>query len=189
MRANKYTLRHSKYTLTHSKYTLTLSKYTLCLNTILSTVKLCTLKRKIIHYDTVKNNPIYMITTLKITTVRLQMLSIIVMECKMVLKILLVESCHCHAVLTKTAHIETSRNSTVKDVWFSVGFVVGGQLYFLQTKNCNECASRLIYINGRFIPSLSITSDIAKNIVLDDFIYGNMNAQDIEKCVVWQIDL
>ena len=70
---NKYTLRHSKYTLTHSKYTLTHSKYTLCLNTILSTVKLCTLKRKIIHYDTVKNNPIYMITTLKITTVRLQM--------------------------------------------------------------------------------------------------------------------
>ena len=73
LRVNKYTWRDSKYTLTHNKYTLRYSKYTLCLNTIMSTVKLCTLKGKIIHNDTVKENPIYMITTLKITTVRLQM--------------------------------------------------------------------------------------------------------------------
>ena len=45
----------------------------------------------------------------------------------------------------------------------------------------DECAARLIYINGRFVPSLSITSDIAKNIVSDDFTSGNVSAEDIEK--------
>lgn len=45
----------------------------------------------------------------------------------------------------------------------------------------DECAARLIYINGRFAPSLSKTSDIAKNIVSDDFTSGNVSEDDIEK--------
>ena len=57
LRTNKNTLSHNKYTLSHNKYTLSHNKYTLSLNTILSTVKLCTLIGKIMHHSTHKETP------------------------------------------------------------------------------------------------------------------------------------
>jgi len=45
----------------------------------------------------------------------------------------------------------------------------------------DECTGRLIYINGRFVPSLSFTSDIAKNICAEDFASGAVSDDDIEK--------
>lgn len=45
----------------------------------------------------------------------------------------------------------------------------------------DDCAGRLVYINGRFAPSLSFTSDIATNLCSDDFTSGNINESDTEK--------
>lgn len=44
-----------------------------------------------------------------------------------------------------------------------------------------ECMGRLIYINGRFVPSLSFTTDIAKNLCSEDFASGNVSEADIER--------
>lgn len=45
----------------------------------------------------------------------------------------------------------------------------------------DKCTGRLIYINGRFVPSLSLTSDIAKNLSTEDFTSGKVSEDDIEK--------
>lgn len=45
----------------------------------------------------------------------------------------------------------------------------------------DQCSGRLIYINGRFAPSLSFTSDIAQNLCSEDFASGKVNDDDIEK--------
>ena len=41
----------------------------------------------------------------------------------------------------------------------------------------DECDARLIYVNGRFVLSLSITSNIARNIVSDSLTSGNMSTE------------
>jgi Fe-S cluster assembly scaffold protein SufB len=45
----------------------------------------------------------------------------------------------------------------------------------------DACNGRLVYINGRFVPSLSAISDIAKNLCADDFASGNVSGEDVEK--------
>jgi Fe-S cluster assembly scaffold protein SufB len=44
-----------------------------------------------------------------------------------------------------------------------------------------ECNGRLVYINGRFTPSLSCVSDIAKNMCANDFNSGNVKEDVVEK--------
>lgn len=44
-----------------------------------------------------------------------------------------------------------------------------------------ECSGRLVYVNGRFAPALSVTSDIAKNLCSDDFASGNVSDEMVER--------